>query len=67
MATAFVLMGSLLGFFGGLVAHFGFDVSVLAALAIWISAGPLSAVLAAAATARPGQAALHPGQLAKAA
>jgi hypothetical protein len=56
MATVFVLLGSILGFFGGLVSWLAFDMSFVAALAIWIVSGPLAAFLAVAAAALPGRA-----------
>jgi len=55
MATAFILIGSLLGLGGGVAGYLVFDVPLAAALAIWIGAGPLSALLALAAASRPAR------------
>lgn len=44
MATIIILLGSILGLAGGVTAYVGFDASVLAALSIWIAAGPASAL-----------------------
>jgi hypothetical protein len=49
MAPAFVLIGSVTGFMTGLMAWLAFETSLLAAVAIWIISGPLSAMIAVAA------------------
>lgn len=47
MAAVIVVLGSMLGLVVGLVGWVAFDLSLVAALAIWIGAGPLSVALAA--------------------
>ena len=44
MATIIILLGSILGFVGGLTAYFGFDASFWTALSIWVGAGPALAL-----------------------
>ncbi|MCC5973610.1 MAG: hypothetical protein JJT81_06115 [Rubellimicrobium sp.] len=41
-----VVLGSILGFIGGVVAFAVHDVSFLTAIGIWIASGPISALLA---------------------
>ena len=54
MATIIILMGSILGFVGGLTAYFGFDASFWAALTVWVAAGAAAAFLVmVAATVAP--------------
>ena len=57
MATIIILLGSMLGFVGGVVAYVGFDAGFLAALGIWLGAGPASALLVILSAAPPTQ---HP-------
>ena len=47
MASLIVLCGTILGFVGGVAGYLFLDLSLLAALAVWILSGPLSAALAA--------------------
>jgi phage shock protein PspC (stress-responsive transcriptional regulator) len=58
MATIIILLGSILGFVGGLTAYFGFDASFWTAVSVWVAAGPASALLvilaATFAPQRPG-------------
>ena len=63
MAAAFVLLGSVLGFLAGLAAWLAFDASFIVALAIWMTSGPLAAVLAVAASSFPGRADATEGAL----
>ena len=61
MATIIILLGSILGFAGGLTAFFGFDTSFWTALSVWVVAGPASALLVIlAATVAPHRAAYRP-------
>lgn len=61
MATISILLGSIIGFLGGLVAYFGLDASLLLALAIWLGAGPASVIVVILTTlARPAQTAEQP-------
>jgi hypothetical protein len=52
MAPAFILIGSVAGFMGGLFAFFVLEFGLLAALAVWLLSGPASAVVAVSATGR---------------
>ncbi len=57
MATIIILLGSILGFVGGLTAYLGFDASFLAALSVWVAAGPAAALMVlVAATVTPQRA-----------
>lgn len=58
MATAFVLIGSIGGFLAALVSYLVLDTPAVAALAIWLMSGPLSAALVMLA----GQTSQHTGQ-----
>ena len=61
MATIGILLGSIIGFLGGLVAYFGFDASLPLALAIWLGAGPASVIVVILTTlTRPAQTAEQP-------
>ena len=44
---AFVVIGGVLGFLGAILGLIAFDLSWLAALAIWAGGGPVGAVVAA--------------------
>ena len=69
MATAFIMVGSVLGLFVRIGGYILLDLSVAAALAIWIGSGPLSALLALALSAvrRPARPAPHDSTLGEAA
>jgi len=67
MATAFVMIGSVLGLVVGIAGYVWLDLSVAAAMAIWIGSGPLSAMLALAAASRPAQPAPHSNTVGEAA
>jgi hypothetical protein len=53
MTILFVLAGSLAGFVCGLSAFMFFDAGLLAAVAIWVAAGPLAALMALVQTFTP--------------
>lgn len=53
MAIVIILAGSLFGFLGGAAAYLFFDVSLMAAIAIWVGAGPASALVALALSLAP--------------
>ena len=55
MAPVIILAGSILGFIAGVTAWLAWDASILSAAAIWVCAGPLSAVLAVAASGLSGR------------
>lgn len=53
MATIFVLFGSVLGFLAAILSFTVLDISLFAALGIWVLSGPLMAVFAVAMALRP--------------
>lgn len=44
MATIIILLGSIVGLVGAITAYVGFEASFLAALSVWVAAGPVSAL-----------------------
>ena len=61
MATMIILLGSVLGFASGLTAYVGFEATFWVSLAIWVAAGPATAMLViAGATIAPQRFELEP-------
>ena len=65
MSTIIILVGSILGFVGGLTAYIGFDASFWAVLSLWVAAGPASALLVVVVATVAPQRANHRPILAK--
>lgn len=59
MAGLITLCGTILGFVSAVVGFFVFDISFVAAFAIWALSGPVSAAIAMLAPAQPPAAKAH--------